>query len=245
MKNVFFAICVAVNLLNSTSLLSQVKDDNCNRSVEFKEYGSLLPPDFCMPKGFNVFEVYRTDDWRADTVDINNDGISDIIIQHYKKNWKCADTVFFTAYLGQTDTTFQYCKTFSNLCTPLVNDFFNIDWLVKNCEDEYIDRYGWENIKWIRFKKGYILVPFSTGFDYNEGFDFYFEYDNYRHNWYLKKLQKWIMEDYTQLVDEEDGSVRIGTTRYEKKYIGEIETINDDICIDDFKIDDYLAGASL
>ena len=240
MKNKNLTVCLTVCLLSITVSLSQNKNGECNKDVDAVEYVSLLPHDFCMPKGYIVMDIYQTADWRGDTVDVNNDGILDIVIKYYKEKWECADTVFFAVYLGKTDTTFQYCKTFSNLCTPLVEDFFNTSWLVKNCTDEYIDRYGWENVMWIRFNQGCIIVPFSTGFDYNEGFDFYFEYDNDRENWYLTKQQKWIMADYTQTFEEEGGGVVMGPARYEKEYTEAIEIVSNGICIDDFKIDNYL-----
>jgi hypothetical protein len=58
------------------------------------------------------------------------------------------------------------------------------------------------------------------------GLDFYFEYDLNRKNWYLTKQQRWYIPD---------GGYEI---KYSDKSI--IENVKNGICIDDFRIKDYL-----
>lgn len=215
MKNklIFFIIII---LLDIRFISAQVKTGDCNRSTNYKEYKSLLPKNFCMPEGYWAVDVFEAD--------INSDDKQDRLIKYYKKEWKCADTIFLAVYLGLNDTTFRYIKTFSNLYTPLVESFSDLTWLVEHCTDEYMSTYSWENQMWLRFEKGLIIVPFAIN-DGN-GLDFYFTYDHISKNWYLTQQQDWYIPD----------------GEYERKYApeGNVEKVEDGICIDAFRIKDYL-----
>ena len=114
---------------------------DCNKTVNFKKFSSLLPKDFCMPIGFWVVDVFIED--------INGDDLKDKMIEYYKKDWKCEDTVFLAVYFARNDSTYRYMKTFTNLFTPMVRDFVSMEWIVKNCSNEYIYQYSWDNQMWL------------------------------------------------------------------------------------------------
>lgn len=196
--------------------IAQTNVIDCNRTTNIEEYKSLLPKSFCMPKGYWAVDVYKAD--------VNGDGNMDKIIKYYKKDWKCADTIYLAIFFGMNDTIFNYAKTFTNLYTPLVESYSDLSWLVENCKNEYMSTYAWENQMWLRFEKGFIIVPFAI--NEGNGLDFYFEYNSIKKNWFLIQQQKW------QIPDGE----------YERKYSpgSRIEKVRNGICIDDFRIKDYL-----
>lgn len=215
MRNKIVLLLVFI-LLKFNLLISQNINNDCNREVNYKKYSSLLPEGFCMPEGYWVVDVFEAD--------INKDEMKDRIIKFYKKNWTCEDTIFLIVYFRENDSTYKFIKRLSNLYTPMVRDYVNLEWLVKNCSDEYISQYAWQNSMWLRFEKGFIIVPFAV--DLWNGLDFYFEYDTIRKNWYLTQKQSWYIPD----------------GEYEKKYLSDskIEKVEDGICIDAFRIKDYL-----
>jgi hypothetical protein len=214
MKN-FIIILLSVLLLQFYSGCSQ-STDTCNKTTNYKKFESLLPKDFCMPDGYWVVDVFDAD--------INNDERKDRLIKYYRKDWKCADTVFLAIYLSENNSALKYEKTLANLYTPMVREFTDLEWLVKNCADKYISQYAWDNQMWVRFEKGQIIVPFAI--DLWNGLDFYFEYDPRRKNWYLSKQRKWFIPE----------------GEYEIKYApdSQIESVVNGKSIDDFKIKDYL-----
>ncbi|MDX9694677.1 MAG: hypothetical protein RBT49_02705 [Bacteroidales bacterium] len=212
-KLVILSIFIILNV-RFTPAQTQIAD--CNRSTNYKEYKSLLPIGFCMPEGYWAVDVFEAD--------INSDDKQDRLIKYYKKDWKCADTIFLAVFFRLNDTTFKYAKTFSNLYTPLVENYSNLSWLVENCTNEYMSTYAWENQMWLRFEKGVIIVPFAI--NEGNGFDFYFTYDTYRKNWYLTQQQRWYIQD----------------NEYERKYLpdSKIEKVENGISINSFRIKDYL-----
>lgn len=216
LKIILFNLIIFTFLI--PNLYSQEIISDCNREVNFKEYLSLIPDNFCMPKGFTVVDVY--------IADVNGDEEIDRLIEFSKKEWKCGDTTFLAIYFGEGNSKFKYIKTLSNLYAPIVKEF-DLEWLIKNCPvSDSISRYAWPNQGQVKFKKGQIVVPFAV--DYNEGLDFYFEYDKARENWYLQYKQVWYREDYNH-------STAI-------KYLPQdtLEKIDNDLCIDDFNIKKYL-----
>jgi len=215
LKTILFYLLIFALLI--PNLYAQKNFSDCNRTVNFKEYLSRLPSNFCMPNGYSVARIFNED--------INADGIMDRLIKYYKIDWKCADTIFLAVFFGETDTTFTHYKTYSNLYTPMVEQSFkDIEWLVNNCKDDFISLYAWDNQMWLRFSKGQILIPFAVNL-WN-GYDFYFTYDTSRKNWYLTQKQKWIIPD----VEHE--------MKYEQVSIP--EKVENGICIDDFRIKNYL-----
>jgi hypothetical protein len=200
----------------SKSALGQVAND-CNQDTQFKRFKQFLPTDFCMPPGFIVYDVFEEND-----VDLNLDGYPDRLIKYYRKKWSCADTVFLSVYFMQKDSTFKLAKTFKNLYTPLVESFSDLTWLVKNCQQDNMSEYAWENIMWVRFANGLIIVPFAV--DLSTGFDFYFSYDVNRKNWFLTKEHRWTIPD--------GGFERI----YDKDAVSTTENLS----IDNFRINKYL-----
>lgn len=215
-------VILLINVILTCSLYAQINSKACNRTVAFVEDKNFLPSDFCMPLGYWVVDVFK----RFET-DVNNDSINDRFIQYNKMDWKCGDTVFIAIYLGKKDHTYTFAKTLSNLCPPMA-EYSDLSWLVKNCKDPYSDRWGYDNISLISFEKGLIKVPFSINLF--KGFDFYFEYDSNRKNWYLTKKQGW---------DIPDGGLT-GTIKdiTHEGYL--IEKVENGISIDDFRIGDYL-----
>ncbi len=204
-------------LLKFNLLFSQNIDTGCNRTVNFKEYSSLLPEGFCMPEGYWAVDIYEAD--------VNKDEKQDRIIKYYKKNWNCGDTIFLSVYFSKNDSTYKFIKTFSNLYTPLIRESMDIPWILENCVmPDSVARYAWQNSMWLLFENGFIIVPFAV--DLWTGYDFYFEYDKVRKNWYLTKQQEWFIPD----------------GEYERKYApdSKIDKVENGICIDDFRIKDYL-----
>ncbi len=200
------------------NLYSQKNISDCNRAVNFNEYLLLLPNDFCMPKGFTVIDIHSED--------VNGDGKEDRLIEFSKKEWKCGDTTFLAIYFGEENSNFKYIKTLSNLYVPIV-ERFDSEWLIKNCPiPDSISRYDWPNQGMVKFKKGQIIVPFAV--DYSKGLDFYFEYDKERENWYLQYKQEWYRKDFNH------------STEIEYWPENKVEKVNNGLCIDDFKIKNYL-----
>lgn len=215
MKILFFNLLAA--LILSSGLNAQSIDQNCNRLVNNKKQASQLPKGFCMPNGYSVSWIFEAD--------INADENIDRLIEYQKINWKCGDTIYLSVFFGVNDTTFTHYKTYSNLYTPLVEQSFkDIEWLVNNCKDEYMSKWAWDNQMWLRFSRGQILIPFAV--DLWNGYDFYFTYDKNRNNWYLTQQQKWVIPDGGYEMKYELGSI--------------LEKVVNGICIDDFKINDYL-----
>lgn len=215
-------ILIGLSIILPNILFGQSENISCNRTVAFSNYAKYLPPDFCMPSGYKVFDVFINEN-----ADINNDTINDRFIQYNKANWQCGDTIYFSIYLGQKGGSFKLAKTLSNLCPPMAK-YPDISWLVNNCKDPYTSRWGYDNLSLICFGKGLILVPFSINL--SKGFDFYFEYDANRNNWYLTKKQGWEIPD-----GGAKGTINDIT---HKGY--ELEKVDKGISIDDFRIEDYL-----
>lgn len=127
----------------------------------------------------------------------------------------CGDTVFLAVYLC-TAKGFKYTTTFSNLYTPMVQDYNNLDWLVKNCKDEYISRYAWDNQMWVNFKGGSIVVPFAIGL--TDGYDFVLEYNLTTKNWHLTQKRKWrIPEGGYEIVYDSDSKIEVVKTVFQSR----------------------------
>jgi hypothetical protein len=190
---------------------------HCNQDTEFKRFKKFLPSDFCMRSGFVVYDVFE-----ETHVDLNLDGYPDRLIKYYKRKWNCADTVFLSVYFMQKDSTFKLAKTFNNLYTPLVESFSDLTWIINNCQEDNMSQYAWENIMWVRFENGLVIVPFAV--DLNTGFDFYFSYDINRKNWFLTKEHSWIIPD----------------GGFEPTYDKAPVSAKENLSIDNFRINKYL-----
>lgn len=169
-------------LLISSCSLAQKPEQKCNRSVSYNRLKSKLDSSICLPKGYHITDIY-------DKNDLNSDGRNDKIIKWQKIEIIDGDTILYSMYAKQKDSTFSFFRTFRNL-EPLY--FTNYD---VPTGDKILD-----SVKSIYFYPGRTIVEFETNTIkvtlYTEPVAFkelYFTYSPKEMTWILTREKQWLV----------------------------------------------------
>jgi hypothetical protein len=161
---------------------AQTTDIPCNQKSKYKTKGPL-PQEVCIPEDFVVSYIYTP-------VDVNNDGLNDLILDYNKENLINGDTIFVAIYFQQNDSSFHLAKTLSNLYPISFNEYSYQEYkkLTDPTLKSILSRYNCSYpLTGINFSKGEISIEFKTDAVYS--ITLFFRYDMKQETWVLKKKE--------------------------------------------------------
>lgn len=128
----------------ATCILAQ--SNECNQKVWVKRLAKLIPKEVCIPPGYHITEA-------RNEVDLNGDGLKDIIFDWNKESLSDGDTIFVSAYLRNADSSYFFYRTFKNLY-PIYFKSYKLDYTPKKKELENLQR---------RYEDQYPLIKLEFG----------------------------------------------------------------------------------
>jgi len=176
-------VLVLVLFIINTYTYAQVKSTPCNRKVELKSYEKDLIKEVCIPLGHTIYYI----ETKFNDIDINGDSLPDFIFDWKKDGAIEGDTLFTTAYMFQSDSTYKFLKTFKNIMPikldsydkPSKNPFYAQLW-----SDCYRETYP---LKYVDFNNGNIELSIVT--EPHHGLEINYKYSKQKNNWILKSIK--------------------------------------------------------
>jgi hypothetical protein len=188
-------------LFCSSCINAQTK--NCNQAVWIKRFAKLLPKEVCILQGdYHITQVYER-------VDVDGDGLKDVIFDWNKISLTDGDTIYVTVYKQNPDSTFSFLKSFNNLY-PLYFGSYKLDYIPKDealkiLHKKYNDEYLFINLE---FENEFIRITRKG--DATSEIIITYKYDRSIGNWkYIKT------EDYdfiANTIEPYDLSDKLGPT---------------------------------
>lgn len=191
-----------VVLLFSIIHVTTAQEFDCNRTTWVKQDEKKIPKGVCIPMGYFISNIYES-------TDVNDDGLSDFIFKWRRPELQDGDTLFVTIYTQNTDSSFNFFRTFNNLY-PINFKSYSLDYIPKqerlrSIQKKYQDQYPFLKLT---FEKDAIQITRKG--DATADLIITYRYDKGLKNWIYEKT---IMYDFVANTKEPyDLSEELGPT---------------------------------
>jgi hypothetical protein len=187
-------LCPILSVIGCQCPLIKKNPPDYNRYVWLPRFEQLLPKEICIPKGYYITHIY-------DGTDLDGDGLEDFIFEWNRKSLKSGDTIFISAYLQKTDSSFVFLKTFSNL-KPIYFDSYS-DFQSKDERLNQLHRiYGGYPLQELRFENQQIIIRFNDNSSGRyAGVLLTYLFDPGKGDWFLSQQQRWREDEEIEIVE--------------------------------------------